>query len=345
MFFVWLIWVCLMQTPDHQKGVFLKHVFPSKSALKKLLRFSGIIFAPGLLNAVQSASPPTISYFKTLPLHLSKVWAVYLLVLEKRGSRPRIYIGTGTEKRSGVRTRLGQYRRGENYSKYVQKAVDEGYKVTHTGLLCWAPLPTASKRFPLHALLLMIEAVLSLYFWTMHSRTKDYGVGFLTPWDLAAFEYDGCCGHVPMREQIKDTKLNMSDAQIDAADKERKLRNSRRDYLKRGPVKAAASAKKRRDKALANKENYCDICHLNFGAANQLANHKLLPIHIDKANGVIRLVKNPRTKQRHAENIANRKYYCSHCEYPAPTQQKLTAHNKTATHRAVLEAKGIKLLA
>ena len=54
----------------------------------------------------QSPTAPTIAYFKGLPLHLDKLWAVYLLVLEKAGQRPRIYIGSGTASETGVKTRV-----------------------------------------------------------------------------------------------------------------------------------------------------------------------------------------------------------------------------------------------
>lgn len=41
-------------------------------------------------------------YFKSLPTYCKKLWAVYVIVLEKRRCRPKIYIGSGTEKASGV---------------------------------------------------------------------------------------------------------------------------------------------------------------------------------------------------------------------------------------------------
>jgi hypothetical protein len=182
---------------------------------------SHFTFAPGLLDVLQSKTAPTISYFKSLPLHLVKLWAVYLLVLGKPGHRPKVYIGSGTESRSVVCTRIGQYNRGFSLPTYVRRALNDGYTISHKGLLCWSPLPTAAERYPLRALFIVAEAVLSLYFWTMVSRKKDYGMPRLCPWSLNTLEYDGCCGHVSLTEKVQDACENLTPEQINTLDSER----------------------------------------------------------------------------------------------------------------------------
>jgi hypothetical protein len=224
---------------------------------------SHFTFAPGLLDVLQSRTSPTISYFKSLPLHLVKLWAVYLLVLEKPVHRPKVYIGCGTESRSGVCTRIGQYNRGENLATYVQRALDDGYTISHKELLCWSPLPTAAERYRLRALYLVAEAAFSLYFWTMVSRKKDYGMPRLYPWSLDTLEYDGCCGHVSLTEKVQDTHENLTPEQIDIVDSERKLRNSRRDRETRGQERTAHDQKNKREKALASKKFSCNLCNVS----------------------------------------------------------------------------------
>jgi hypothetical protein len=209
----------------------------------KQLVLGSLTFAPGLLDVLQSKTPPTISYFKSLPLHLAKIWGVYLLVLEKPNHHPKVYIGSSTESRSGLCTQMSQYNRRQNIPIYVQRALDDGYTISSKGPLCWSPLPTAAETYRLRALYLAVEAASSLYFWTMVSRTQDYGMPRLCPWSFDTPEYDGCCGHVSLKEKVEDTRGNFTPEQINTVDSERKLRNSRRDAKTRGPERTANDQK------------------------------------------------------------------------------------------------------
>jgi hypothetical protein len=105
--------------------------FQTQQVLEQLMLDSRFTFAPGLWDAVHSKTPPTISYFKSLLLHLVKLWAVYLLVLEKPGHRPKVYIDSGTESKNGVRSRIRQYNSGKLFGRHVQRAIDNGYTVSH----------------------------------------------------------------------------------------------------------------------------------------------------------------------------------------------------------------------
>ena len=71
--------VCLSTTKRALKSLQLDYVFPDENAMKKIMAMFPISFVPGLLETLQSATPPTIGYFKTLPLTLSlplsQLWA------------------------------------------------------------------------------------------------------------------------------------------------------------------------------------------------------------------------------------------------------------------------------
>jgi hypothetical protein len=123
-----------------------------------------LAFAPGLLDVLQANVPPSIAYFKSLPTYCKKLWAVYVIVFEKRRYRPKIYIGNSTHSESGVYQRLRQYDSMINVPKDVRAALDDGYKITHKALLCWAPLPKAAARFPLRVLFLVLETAFSIVF-------------------------------------------------------------------------------------------------------------------------------------------------------------------------------------
>ncbi|KAK1778679.1 hypothetical protein QBC45DRAFT_393142 [Copromyces sp. CBS 386.78] len=64
-------------------------------------------FAPGLADILTSPAPPTIQFFRSLPL-------------------------VDYDDNAGC-----DYDRGD-WSHHVQRAVVNGYAVTHAGLLCWA---------------------------------------------------------------------------------------------------------------------------------------------------------------------------------------------------------------
>jgi hypothetical protein len=145
-----------------------------------LVRFSSCLCSRSV-DVLRAATPPSVAYFKTLPTYVTKCLAVYLLVLEKPSSRPKIYIGSGTHVTRGVRARLHQYDAKTWLSQYVKQALDDGYMIMHKGLLCWCPIPAAAKIFPVRALLMVIEAAFATVLWATRSRTKQYGMPHLCP--------------------------------------------------------------------------------------------------------------------------------------------------------------------
>jgi hypothetical protein len=104
-----LTWTCLSTCPPPKKHPIFTQLLPSQVNLEQLLSSTSLVFAPGLFEVLQSSTPPTASYFKTLPTKCTKLWAIYLLVLERPGCRPKIYIGSGTNTRRGVSERFTTY--------------------------------------------------------------------------------------------------------------------------------------------------------------------------------------------------------------------------------------------
>lgn len=94
-FMVWLTWASLSLTPAAMKNPCWAITFPVLAVMETLMRAAGFSFAPGLLEVMQSATPPTIAYFKTLPTQVIQAFGIYLLVLKKLACRPKIYVGTG----------------------------------------------------------------------------------------------------------------------------------------------------------------------------------------------------------------------------------------------------------
>ena len=156
-FAVWLCWDCLSLTPDNFKNGFFALTLPTQRFVVQILLSSDFAFAPGLLEVLQPKTPPTITFFKSLPYHTVKSWAIYVFVLEKKDFRPQIYIGSGTESMRGASARFHQYNGGHRFSKFVKRSLRNEYKITYTGLLCWTPLPSAVARIPLRAVFWLLR--------------------------------------------------------------------------------------------------------------------------------------------------------------------------------------------
>jgi hypothetical protein len=123
---VWLVWSLLTLTPAKPQNPIFPMVLSTQDVLEQLLSDSVLVFAPGLLDVFQVATPPSVAYFKSLPTDIIKRWDVYLLILEKLGCRPKIYIGSGTDGDRGVANRFYHYDTKKHLPVYVKRALDDG---------------------------------------------------------------------------------------------------------------------------------------------------------------------------------------------------------------------------
>ncbi|KAI9878454.1 MAG: Aconitate hydratase mitochondrial [Pleopsidium flavum] len=185
--------ICNMgAAPEKQKHPIFTKVLSSYIVVEQLLSSASLTFAPGLFETLQASTPPTVSYFKGLPTDYKKRWAVYLLVLENRGSRSMIYIGSDTDAKSGVSARLGQY---------DKDALEDGYTIVHKGLLSSTSIPSAAMVPILRVLFTALEATFTFVFWALLSKTNyGYGMADICPWARDTLEYDGLCSHSALTE-------------------------------------------------------------------------------------------------------------------------------------------------
>ncbi|OBT58126.1 hypothetical protein VE04_01653 [Pseudogymnoascus sp. 24MN13] len=349
-------WKCLSETSRALKCPDFDFVFPTRSAMENTMHSSPYEFAPRLLQIIQSSTAPTISEFKNLPPPpddlKEKLWAVYLLVLEKDGHCPRIYVGSGTCSEGGVRRRMSHYDyrsrspdmnvSGTPY--FVNTSLKDGYAITHKCLLAWTPLPPASKHVKTRGYILVLETVFSLYLWAMKSRDKDYYMPVLCPWKIEGLEYDGCCTHFSINEHITGLTAhdhNATPEEIDHAYSERKQLQSRMYIANKGPGVHAANTKRYGDKALEEQRFECTVCVLSFRSKAKLVEHEKRSIHIRKAAGIVKL---PAGRGGSQLAVTNRKYWCEACQHAASTQSRLSIHlngprhAKKLTYLALAEA-------
>lgn len=198
-----LTWMCLYTTPTKMKNPLYATFFGGFDILNEIGSAASLCFAAGLFETLRAVTPPTLEFFKTLPTDVRNRWAVYLIVMEKFESKPQIYIGSATDGANGVSSRFRCYDRGAVLPRYVQKALQNGYNITHKGLLCWSAIPSATLRPVTRLLFVAIEAALAFAFWAMKAEKGDYGgMSQFCPWARDTLPYSGLWSHSALDEGV-----------------------------------------------------------------------------------------------------------------------------------------------
>jgi len=335
-----LAWTLLFITNRALKNRQFDIVFPTQDALRSVYSAANLTFADGLLDTMRAASPPDIEYFKSLTLHLSdKVWAVYLLVLEKDGHRPRTYVGSATNSTDRAQARMYTYDKriatgkfDRNVPRYVEKSLQEGFTITHKGFLLWAPKSARLVVIPFRLLFLLLEAVFAMVFWTMKSRDKDYYMPHLCPWPRSEFTYDGLCSHFSIHESATTRAAEPVLPYDPRTPEELSAAEAERDRIHK--QLKIAQFKKHRAKNLELQLHKCEACMLTFVCNSRLEDHYRTNPHLQKIGAIPRVLKGRGGSQ---SNIMSKKYWCAVCEWPAPNKDRFKIHMNGNRHAKRLE--------
>ncbi|KFY92389.1 hypothetical protein V498_04989 [Pseudogymnoascus sp. VKM F-4517 (FW-2822)] len=363
-------WECVeMSTRKHS---LFDQIFPDRERLFDSVAAAPLQFCPGLLEAMNAPSPPPPDFFKSLPSNGRGKWGVYALVLEKAGFEPLVYIGSGTNADSGVRSRWSSYDRRNVLPRFVKVAFDTGYTVTHKGLLMWSAIPAAAEVPCLRLLFVAIEATFSFMFWTMYSKTKDYGMGGICQWPRDEFAYYGLCSHNAMYEGVMGNfDLTADQLEAIAATMREKTRaymaeyraahqaetkvymaeyhqraRLEEGYQERQRIGDARFREKSHDKYLAkfaryakkqkeSKAFFCELCNHASTKPFEHDRHLQSKRHLEKA------ARNPkappaRKKNRITEetNKASKKFFCALCDVACTSPYELNRHGRSKRHLA-----------
>lgn len=343
-----LAWVCLEQTPFSMKNVLFAKFFQTFDLLQEASLGSGLCFAPGLLDALQSSSPPLLDFFKNLPTTTRDLWGVYLLVLEKPGLRPRLYVGSGTSIAAhGLASRMKQYEDGFLLPRFISSSIDEGFEITYKGVLCWMKIPDPTLVPVYRLLVFVLEATFAYAFWTMKAKKGDYGMGHLCRWDRGTLGYDGLCSHCALNEGIRgEFEMSAEELEVVAKEKEKKQKelhnagNSNWHYKKmaedydnyigestkrvqksraNNPGRDKQRSADRVAKVKAEQKYHYERCNLSFTRQRILEAHEKTLKHIRKLEEM------------------NNPFVCYPCNIGFANQSNLTRHYKTERHRQNME--------
>ncbi|KAM0281006.1 hypothetical protein ACHAQH_003735 [Verticillium albo-atrum] len=196
--------------------------------------------APFTGDVLQSPSPPTLDFFRSLPQPPAdeKVWGLYAILMEKPSHQAKLYVGSGTNAENGVAARFRNYELLHTLPRYVQLDLDKGYTISHKGLLAWAPIPAFELIPKARVRFVAVEAVLAYVFFAGYES-----------------KFEGLWSHTALLERPQGLH-GMTEEQLIAYNIERKARvkvkmaeaNKRAEARERAQDLNAYLARKLREK-------------------------------------------------------------------------------------------------
>jgi hypothetical protein len=302
------IWTCLSKTPLVYKNPLFMRFMASLDDVRLVASNIPVNFAPGLWDVINSATPPAVAYFKSLPTLRSPCWAVYMLVLEQVGHRPRVYVGVATNASNGVAVRFKHYDEGEHLPRRVESSLAQGFEIVHKGLLCWTPIPSPGLVPITRLFFYAMEATFACLLWAMNCALhKDFGMGHMSLWDRSTLEWDGLCTHSSLNDGIiGDFDLTYEDLEMIAKEKERKFREHKKINACNYHYKQMAT----------NYDEYIGNAHDRVRKSRALHPEKHRKTELD----------------REARTRAAKTYYCAQCEKAFSRPKILESHLESAEH-------------
>ena len=338
-------------------------LFEDRSTWNSIGACSPLTLAPALYNVLSSAEPPTLDFFFTLPKPpAEKVWGVYALVLEKAGFKSMLYVGSGTNATNGVVSRLGGYDKLDSAQpkpSRVVKAVADGYHISHSGLLCWTSLPSASKVPRVRARFLAIEAFFTMTFHASFAAITDAYIRHLQLWPRSTAVWEPLCTHSSLNEKVSgDLTMTEEELEIVAAMKrERRLAYERtyraakrdkdpdfyrrtvtqqkKDWSTRNLDKVNNIAAKVRGKTLLSHRFFCEPCDMALQSKLALDKHLNTTAHKNIVAGKKKAAMSRGAvayKAKRSLVKANKTHFCSTCNKAFDSEWRLNRHKATSLH-------------
>lgn len=176
--------------PDWYINPDFKMLFKERFSYDSIAAASPLTFAPGLEEVLTSPEAPDPAFLKSLPAYTSiegieddegELWAIYGIVME-RDEECKLYVGSGTDSKSGVAIRLTHYEPGHPLlPRLVRKAFEDGFHVVSKGLFCWTPLPSVGLRPRVRGRFLLLEALFAIVFFATFAASTDCFINHLLP--------------------------------------------------------------------------------------------------------------------------------------------------------------------
>ncbi|CAA9957731.1 ATP synthase protein [Pyrenophora teres f. maculata] len=345
----------LLDAPRWWLHPFYKIVFPDADDFKEACIATPITYAEGLGEVLDSATPPPLSYFRSLPTpdldNLRDKWIIYAHIYELDGRKPRLYIGSGTNAETGGAERLKEYEKedGNNLPRMLKRAVAQGFRKTHTTLLAWSDIPTPGLVPTARQRYLALEGVFQMVFFaSIYNNYEPEWVDF-APWCREDIEWDPLCSHISLNERARGRfdlpfeVLEEYTASIRRARKE-KHRLSAARFLAKNPDHCKAQVKARVARDKASSRFACTLCNKALQSAVALKSHNNSQAHkeaVRVANGGKPIP--PTAAATWSANFvamvrAEKRHYCTVCDKVYNHNAHLLQHYKSNLHQRAAAA-------
>lgn len=284
-----------------------------------------INFAP-LVSDMQTDKPINLDYIKTNTLEdRTDTLGVYVIVMEMPGSRPAIYIGSGTSSVGGIRRRLAHYRNPHCHTSWkllpprVKDRLNEGYTISHIGVLCETPSQYDPDNVTIFkSFVLVVETMMCSLLWTFQRLPEHEdapAIPHMCPWALPSF-FDGLNARAAWIESTnkghRTSTFILTDEQYKALEAEAK-------------AKVARILEKRYAFLEENDPEYLAmIRHSATKMAWKRAHYQKKKRTIRKQDQALR-----------ARKKVDKVFYCDTCHIPFCELHALTRHLGTAKHAAI----------
>ncbi|EQL04258.1 hypothetical protein OCS_00008 [Ophiocordyceps sinensis CO18] len=247
--------IVTVDAPDCYTCPIFKILLGDKESLERICSATPLAFAPGLLDVLRSSSPPFVDFFRSLP-------------------PPPVVERTPLPQNAA---RHSQQLR----PRFVKHAVEQGYAITHRGLLCWTPFPAVGRVPFARVRLVAAEAVFCAIFFAAFETKLDAVWAAFLPWKRETVDWLTLRSHTALMERPPGDH-DMTEEQLESYDGERRRHtkdrmaiygklhdaktraNDLEGYLARQRVTKLATLRSRRfvDKHKANKTHLLSCLRL-----------------------------------------------------------------------------------
>ena len=268
----------------------------------------------------------------------------------------------GHRRGSRVRRHISQYDHIENNGgampRYVRLPLEDGYQISHRGLLVWTPVPSAADVPRFRLLFLAMEATPTFLFWAMQSKIKDYDMANCCPWPRDSFSYGGLCSHNALWEGIAgDIDLTVEQLEDIVARAKELQRSWKKNYRKQykaihgdrvRELSRKSSARRRkenleqqgvkdllRNKTMKESHKYfCAPCGVACQSGWELWRHNGSQRHLDILARPPDTSEVPKTKVKIAaeKSVAEKRFYYAICKVACISGWTLERHNGSRRH-------------
>lgn len=272
-------------------------------------------FAPGMLDVLQSKTPPPPDFFLSTPTPAGKFWAIYAGLLRKPGCPDALCIGSGTDALASYEKRIAHYSNKTHGAlpRFVRSRYDEGYDLAHIGVLCWSPIPDVTMVPRARLRMIALEGTFTNLFFSANETCLDCLWTNLMPWTRDQVDWITLNSHTPFNEGVAGLSLTAVELlQLEDARRLRMKQHSKKSYAKH-------SAKMR---AVYDRERATDITAFRLKKSQQAASW--VSRNVGKSRAA--------DKRTRAKALAEKRFHCEDCKKSFIDSSKLNRHLTTDKH-------------